>query len=170
MVLSWTRLPTTAGASERLWLRTEMPSAFQATMLSATSVLAEDEMVMPAPQPQVGKAQPFSQTRLPVMVAPELISKKIPASVLSWIRLPVIATVVHIPSHQKPLPALWSTSLSLNVTPELSPSFTPPASQPALNPAVLLPVMWLPVITVEATCQPMMPSEGASLKVEPSTR
>ncbi len=44
---------------------------------------------MPAPQPQTALPQPFSQSRLARIVAPVLTSKKIPAWVLWWTRLPV---------------------------------------------------------------------------------
>ncbi len=51
-----------------------MPSAFQARTLLATSALAELEVTIPPPQPQLGYAQPFSQTSLPVILAPFEIS------------------------------------------------------------------------------------------------
>src|SRR5262245_4669619 len=73
-VLSWTRTPVTAGEPERFWLMTMIPSAFQATVLLATSVVPELLTTMPPPQPQAVKPQPFSQTLFPVIVPPELIS------------------------------------------------------------------------------------------------
>ena len=42
---------------------------------------------MPAPQPQAGLPQPFSQATLSSMRAPSLISKKMPAPALWWTRL-----------------------------------------------------------------------------------
>src|SRR4029077_12061838 len=101
MVLSWMSLSTWGASSDRLWLMTVIPSAFQATVLPDTVAWSELDRVMAPPQYQPEHPQLLFHRALPVTVRSWLDSRNRPLHVLSWTRLPVmVAWVTPVSVHR----------------------------------------------------------------------
>src|SRR5688572_7468878 len=95
-----------SGSSARHCEIMEIPSPFQATILSYTSAFLELEIRMPDSyvHPRALVPQLFSQTRFSNILAPSEISKKIPTPALLATEFFPIVTSVQSISHHIPGP------------------------------------------------------------------